>query len=302
MKEQNIMEPRLHFTGQIWRPPYEANSQLLQLTSGCTWHRCRFCSLYDGTRFRMSPLSEIEEDLRVIRRFQPRARRVYLTGGNPFALSYNRLTDVALLLRKYLTHMESFGMFARVTDISGKTVEELRNLRHLKLDNINIGIETADDETLAFMDKGYTARDITEQLSKLELAGIRYNVIYLAGLAGRGNCMRSAIKTAEVLNGLHPYIINVVSLTVFPESRLYEDVRQGTFVEATETERLMEVRTLISRLTGSVNILGNTVSNSMPFTGALPQDKARLLAEFDRFSNMYDEDELRKYRDSIMSL
>ena len=31
--------PKLHFDGQIWRPPYEANSQLLQVTSGCTWSK-----------------------------------------------------------------------------------------------------------------------------------------------------------------------------------------------------------------------------------------------------------------------
>ena len=96
-----MIYPQLHFTGQVWRPPYEASSQLLQITSGCTWHKCKFCSLYHGTPFRMSPLSEVEEDLKIIRQWQPRARRVYLTGANPFALSYNRLMDVALLLRKY---------------------------------------------------------------------------------------------------------------------------------------------------------------------------------------------------------
>ena len=74
----------------------------------------------------MSPLSEVEEDLKVIRQWQPRARRVYLTGANPFALSYNRLMDVALLLRKYLPNIASFGMFARVTDIAPKSVEELK--------------------------------------------------------------------------------------------------------------------------------------------------------------------------------
>lgn len=105
--------PQLHFTGQVWRPPYEASSQLLQVTSGCTWHRCKFCSLYHGTPFKMSPLSEIEEDLQVIRAWQPCARRVYLTGANPFALSYDKLMDIALLLRKYLPGMVSFGMFAR---------------------------------------------------------------------------------------------------------------------------------------------------------------------------------------------
>nr|WP_286145337.1 hypothetical protein [Bacteroides caecimuris] len=56
-----MLYPELHFTGQVWRPPYEAGSQLLQLTYGYTWHKCKFCSLYHGTPFRMSPLSEVEE-------------------------------------------------------------------------------------------------------------------------------------------------------------------------------------------------------------------------------------------------
>ena len=292
-------QPQLHFTGQVWRPPYEAASQLLQLTSGCTWHRCKFCTLYHGTRFRMSPLSEIETDLKVIRQWQPRARRVYLTGANPMALSYSRLLDVALLMRKYLRHMVSFGMFARVTDIAPKTIDELKNLHHLGLDGINIGMETAHDPTLHRMDKGYTAADILAQLSKLDEAGIRYNVFYLNGLAGRGNGMASATATADVLNRLHPCIINIVSLTVFPESRLYSEVVDGTYEETPEIERLAETRTLIERLTIRTNILGHHVSNTVPVTGALPHDRAALLAEFDRAMASFPEEELKAYRDGI---
>ena len=116
----------LHFTGQVWRPPYEASSQLLQVTAGCTHNKCKFCSLYHGTKFRLSPIAEVEEDLKVIQDYQPRARRVFLTGANPFALSYNRLLDLGLLIRKYLRHCESIGMFARISDIKPKTVEELK--------------------------------------------------------------------------------------------------------------------------------------------------------------------------------
>ena len=56
------MQPTLHFDGPVWRPPYEATSQLLQVTAGCTWHRCKFCTLYGKQKIRMSPMSEIEED------------------------------------------------------------------------------------------------------------------------------------------------------------------------------------------------------------------------------------------------
>ncbi|MDE7357155.1 MAG: radical SAM protein, partial [Bacteroidales bacterium] len=255
-----MKEPQLHFTGQVWRPPYEAGSQLLQVTSGCTWHRCKFCSLYHGTPFRMSPLSEVEEDLRVIRQWQPRARRVYLTGANPFVMRYDKLMDIAILLRKYLPHMESFGMFARVTDIAPKSVEELKNLRHMKLDNLNIGMETAHDPTLERMNKGYHAADILEQLSKLDAAGIRYNVVYLNGLGGKGMGEASAVASAEVLNKLHPWIVNIVSLTVFPESPLYREVLNGTYEEEPEVERLLEMRTFISRLAIKTNILANHIS------------------------------------------
>ena len=106
----------LHFTGQVWRPPYEA-------------------------KFRLSPIAEVEEDLKVIQDYQPRARRVFLTGANPFALSYNRLLDLGLLIRKYLRYCESIGMFSRISDIKSKTVEELQNLRHLGFDSISIGYD-----------------------------------------------------------------------------------------------------------------------------------------------------------------
>ena len=161
----------LHFTGQIWRPPYEANSQLLQVTAGCTYNQCKFCSLYYGTKFRLSPIKEVEEDLKVIQRYQPKARRVFLTGANPFALSYNRLLDLCLLIRKYLSYCESIGMFSRITDIKSKTVQELKDLRHLGFDSISIGTESGDNEILAGMNKGYTADDIIEQCKKL---GISY--------------------------------------------------------------------------------------------------------------------------------
>ncbi len=297
-----MIYPELHFTGQIWRPPYEANSQLLQVTSGCTWHKCKFCTLYHGTPFRMSPLSEVETDLKVIREWQPRARRVYLTGANPFALSYNKLMDIAILLRKYLPELVSFGMFARVTDITPKSAEELKHLRHMKLDSINIGIETAHDPTLERMNKGYRASDILEQLSKLDEAGIRYNVFYLNGLGGKGKGIESAIATTDVLNRLHPCIINMVSLTVFPESELYHEIQNGSYEEEPEIERLLEMRTFIDRLRIKVNLLGHHISNTVPVTGALPYDKTVILREFDKAIAEFPEHKLKEYRKQIFHL
>lgn len=55
----------MHYTGTIWRPPYEAASLLLEVTAGCTHHKCKFCTLYNDLpfRFRMSSMEDIEADL-----------------------------------------------------------------------------------------------------------------------------------------------------------------------------------------------------------------------------------------------
>ena len=217
-------------------------------------------------------------------------------------MSYNRLMDIAILLRKYLPDLVSFGMFARVTDIAPKSVEELKNLHHMKLDNINIGMETAHDRTLEHMNKGYHASDILEQLSKLDEAGIRYNIFYLNGLGGKGSGVESAIATADVLNKLNPFIVNIVSLTIFPESQLYKELQDGTYIEEPEIERLMEVGTLINKLNIKTNILSNHISNTVPITGVLPKDKAMILQELDKAIAEFPEQELKAYRNRVWHL
>lgn len=292
----------LHFTGQVWRPPYEALSQLLQVTAGCTYAKCRFCSLYHGTPFRLSPRGEIEADLAVIRQYQPRARRIFLTGANPFALSCGRLYDLAMLIRDYIPRCVSIGCFSRVTDISAKSVAELRELRAVGFDGISIGVESGNDEALARMNKGYSSADIVEQCRKLDEAGIGYNFFYMTGIAGRGAGERNAADTAAVFNRLHPRIVNCVSLTVFPESALGADVAAGRFAEASEIERVRELRRFVADLEIETTLLADTVSNAVPTVGRLPGDKRRMLAELDGAIARCDEEAMTRYRRSIVSL
>jgi len=299
-----MMAERMHFTGQIWRPPYEASSLLLQVTTGCTHANCRFCSLYYGTRFRMSPLSEIIEDLLIANTYQPHARRVFLTGGNPFVLSFDKLVKLAETIKEYLPEVQNIGSFARITDMKTKTVEQLKTLRSLGYNRISIGTETGDDITLREMNKGNTAQDILNECRKLDEAGIEYNFTYLTGLAGKGNGQRNALESAKIFSQLHPFIITVVSLTVFPESQLYRDIQDGTYTEATEIERLEELKTLLQNLQpeNEVTISANTVSNPIPLSGILPRHREVLIRELETSIQKMPEANLRKYREEIISL
>ena len=55
----------------------------------------------------MSPITEFESDLAEIKSHQPNARRIFLTGANPFAMSYENLRLRALTIREYLIKCQS---------------------------------------------------------------------------------------------------------------------------------------------------------------------------------------------------
>ena len=299
----------MHYTGTIWRPPYEASSLLLEVTAGCTHHGCKFCTLYADLpfRFRMSPMEDIEADLKEARKMcgiltGRKVSRTFLTGANPFVLKYDRLMEIAGLVHRYFPGMETIGSFARVTDITLKTDEELSALRRAGYDGLTIGIETADDEALRFMNKGYLAADILDQCGRLDQAGIRYSFFYLRGISGAGRGEDGARVTAAVCNKLHPALIGANMLTIYPDSELYGEIRQGNWKEESETEKYREVRALVEGLEIPTEFAAFGASNAFWLNGVLPKDKKKLLAFLDDIIKNVGEDKLRRYRESVRHL
>ena len=92
----------------------------------------------------MSPMEEFEEDLAEIKSYQPYARRIFWTGANPFAMSYENLKLRALTVRDYLIKCQTMAMFASIRDIKNKEVWQLRKLRAMGINGLSIGVESGD--------------------------------------------------------------------------------------------------------------------------------------------------------------
>lgn len=311
----------MHFTGTIWRPPYEAASLLIEATAGCTHHRCKFCTLYNDLPFpfRMSPLEDIEADLLEAQTalHSPLGKltaalqglpnregpgRAFLTGANPFVLKSDRLLEIARLIGRYFPNIQTIGSFARITDIGLKTDGELEQLRAAGYDGLTIGVETGDGPSLTFMDKGYTPEDILTQCRRLDRAGIGYNFFYLTGVAGAGQGARSARASAELFNQLHPRLIGSSMLTVYPDSRLYQEIQAGNWREAGEVEKYEELKTLVSHLDIPVTFAALGASNAYQFQGRLPEEREVLLTALDGIIRRESEDRLRSYRTTLPHL
>ncbi len=292
----------MHFTGRTWRPHYEANSVIIQATSGCTYKKCRFCNLYKEEPFCMHSIEEFEEDLEEIKRYEPYARRIFWTGANPFAMSYDNLKLRALLARDYLIKCQTMAVFASIRDIRDKEVWQLKKLRAMGINGLSIGTESGDDETLALAGKGYRAKEILEQCRKLDEAGIEYYFVYMTGLAGKDGGYGNAVRSAKLFNQLNPRFISVDSLTLFQGTELWDMERKGIFAQAGEKERLRELQVFIRNLRIRTHLFADSKSNFYPVSAYLPRDREKVVSQLQYIIETVDEREMEAYRRGLKTL
>lgn len=292
----------MHYTGNIIRPPHEAKNVLLQVTVGCSHNSCTFCSLYHDVKFRMSPMSEIEADLREVRSVYPDAPRVFLLNADAFVMSYEKLRGIAEKINQYLPNCKIISMYASISNVKNKSVEQLRELRALGINKLTIGIESGYDDLLKEVNKGYTSADAIEQCGKLDAAGIQYSIIYLGALAGNGRCEKNAYESAKVFNRINPTHIGATSLTLLPGSRLHQDAVEGHFQEASELERAKEMLVLLENLSIDTFFAANHVSNAVVVKGRIPEDQKKMVAMLRNYIENFDEGIHRSWRDNLRSI
>ena len=280
----------MHFTGMTYRPPFEARSLLLQVTVGCSHNQCSFCTMYRDVPFQTAPIEQVEEDLAEAALYADRITRVFLENGDPFALSADRLTQIAELIHKYLPKVETIAMYASVKNITGKTDEELKSLRALGINELNIGIESGLDEALLLMNKGYTTDQARHELLRLKDAGIDWGANVIFGAVGTGRGQVNAEATAALLNQTKPYLIFTGTIHAEPGCPLYDSMKAGTFTECTFGEYLDEEERFLSLLDPEeCYYFGLHPSNVVRMHGWLDRDKEAML------------DQIRKTRTSLQS-
>ena len=68
----------MHYTGTLYRNPYEPPSPMLEITEGCSHNTCKFCTYFKDQKFRKSTIEEIEADIKEIPRYFGAPKRIFL--------------------------------------------------------------------------------------------------------------------------------------------------------------------------------------------------------------------------------
>jgi len=286
----------MHFTSGINRPPYEANSGFLQVTSGCSHASCAFCSYFKDTRFKKSPIEEIEADIREIPEYFGAPERIFLQGADGFAADYDVLMKTAELIHRYVPSVKTIGGYARIDNFRNKSVEQLRNMKAAGFAEPYIGVESGDDAILKMVNKGYDAAFARAQMEKLTEAGMSFIANFLNGLGGVGYGLSHARKTAEIYEGMDISMIEVSSLTLVPKTILYRRRERGEFAEAGEHERLEEMQEFIRCLKNKTVFLSDHISVLFRARANLPEDKESLIEGIQKVMNNLPEERMKTHR------
>lgn len=282
----------MHQTGQVYRPPSEAFTPRLEVTIGCSHNKCAFCTMYRKTPFRISPLTDVEEDLKELKKTGDKIPRIYLTNGDPFVLSTEQLVKIANLIHEYLPEIQIITCYVSIQNLKQKSVEDLKLLKSLGYDEVYVGLETAYAPAVNMINKGFTVEEAYENIGKLVEAGIRYNALLMMGIGGKGKSEENVRETVKLLNKYKPYRVSALSTSVLKGSELAELRDRGEYVELTEREMVEEEKLLLRSLDiEDCDFFGSHPYNLITISGVLPRDRERIIAYLDSEMAAWDRDQ-----------
>lgn len=272
----------MDYVGDMFRPPSEAKSFLLQVTVGCSHNRCSFCAMYRGKTFKMKPLETILNDITEASRYRMAFKRVFLCDGDALILPQDRLVTILEAIRTRLPWVDRVGVYGDSRSILRKSIDELRALRELGLGIVYHGAESGSNTVLSAAQKGSSRENAHEAAVRLREAKIRHSVMFLLGLGGIEGSEEHARESARLLSDMDPLFASALTLTIVPESPLGEAHRSGKFRLPDPFAMLQELRILIAeaKLT-KCHFAANHASNYLPITGRLSRERERMLCEID---------------------
>ena len=288
----------MRYEGDIYRPPSEAYSLLVQVTIGCTHNKCTFCKMFKDKKFRVRNPQEVFEDLAWARRRYSRVERMFLCDGDALALSNKRLMPILEYIYDNFPECERVTIYGRATDVLKKTDEEMRELYEAGMTMVYIGAESGSDKVLKDICKGETRQELIDAVRKIEGCGMQASVTFISGLAGKDGWEDHAIQTGTMISEMEPSYVGLLTLMVEPSVPMAKDIESGKLRLLSPDEVMAETLLMLenTNVTKKCVFRSNHASNYVSLRGDLPDDKEKmmnLLRKAMKNHNMFKDERFR---------
>ncbi len=273
----------IKYVGDVYRPPSEAYSLIVQATIGCTHNKCSFCKMFKEKRFQTRPTEDIIADFAWARKRYRSVPRIFLADANALCLKTDKLMPILTYIEETFPECERVTIYGRASDILRKTEDELRQLREHGLTMVYIGAESGSDKVLEMCRKGETRQQLIDAVKRIEKVGIKASVTFISGLAGKDGWEDHAIQTGTMITEMNASYVSLLTLLVDPQAPMYEDIQSGRLKLLTPQEVLAETHLMLENANPEKTCIfrSNHASNYLSLKGDLPQDRDRFLAQIE---------------------
>lgn len=269
----------MRYEGNIYRPPSEAMSLIVQVTIGCAHNKCTFCSMFKDKKFRVRDVAEVKEDLAEARRMYGYIEKIFLADGDALCLSMPKLEDIIGYINELFTETKSINIYASPKDVLAKSQQDLERLHALGVKILYIGAESGNDKILKNIKKGATRDEIIEAVRKTESSGIKASVTFIQGLGGEAMYREHAIDTGTMISAMEPSFVGLLTLMLDDAAEITADIREGRLKLLSPMQVCEETLLMLENinLTKECIFRSNHASNYVPLAGTLPQDKEKMM-------------------------
>lgn len=176
------------------------------------------------------------------------SQAIFLQDANTMVLRPEWLIEIVSYVRKRLPEIQRITSYGRANTLANIKEEDYIALRQAGLDRIHSGYESGSDRVLQLIAKGTTQQEQIIGGQKVRQAGIELSIYFMPGVGGKELSDENALETAKVINAVDPDFVRLRTF-VLRTGSLMEEVRDaGNYTEATDMEKLFEIRKMIAAL------------------------------------------------------
>ena len=236
-------------------PPDQYLAQVVQLTRGCSFNTCTFCTFYRDIPFHIRTPDELRRHLEEVDAFLGRGtllrRSLFLGDANALVVPMPTLEPLLRVIRDHFgDEIDRFdGMHAFLDGFSGakKSATDFQRLRELGLKQVCVGLESGHDPLLQWLQKPGTSDEAGAAIRAMKEAGLQVSVIVLLGAGGTTFDEGHRRDTAALLSTLPLEGMDIVYFSEFVDQpgAPYGAVARHDHIEPLDAEGMLRQQAAI---------------------------------------------------------
>ncbi len=186
-------------------PPDQYRALVLQITEGCSWNRCTFCSFYRDRHFRVKSPVALRQHIQQVKALLGRGlgmrRSIFLGDANALIVSQQRLRELLQVIHDELPAQDLYA-FLDIFGAEQKTTDEYAELRAAGVRRVYIGLESGDEAVFNLLNKPGSPQQCITTVERIKMAGIHVGIILLAGVGGQSLAPQHVAQSLSVLTAM----------------------------------------------------------------------------------------------------